>query len=57
MEITKFAIAIIFTLLIFAGLGAIELIVEKCGKSFKKSNKNVKRITRKESHFYNFIIE
>lgn len=57
MEITKFAIAIIFTLLIFAGLGAIELIVEKCEKSFKKSKKNVKRITRKESHFYNFIIE
>lgn len=57
MEITKFAIAIIFTLLIFAGLGIVELIAKKFEKKKKRKSKIIKMPVKKESHFYNFIIK
>lgn len=63
MESTKFAIAVIFALLIFLGLGIVELITEKIEKKFKKKSKIIKMPQmvgakeKQESHFYDFKIK
>ena len=59
MEITKFVLAVMFTLLIFLGLGITEIVIEKIEKKFKRNKRKNKVVEtpKEENHFYNFIIE